>query len=345
MSFSFFLFQCKVIPTLSFPVFDILTLHDVYTDHDNSGSIDFDEFANWIMNSDYKSMAAGPKAKRNKKKIMKVISPEESLREKVKTAIEEYPQTFERLFSRPTIGYMDFMGDLNRMNMRSLTERDVRELYLLLDPNDTSEITLQLFNDWVYKGIKGRPASTLSRQAKRERPLGKKPIPPMTAKPLTQSVCDSKTAHFKSTSFLRPATNSHLPKELQPSVDPQHGSSVTSADRRLKALLSKEFKLLKASIERNANVDRVGYISTDMLYGLITRYCGIFSVADWKLVLLTLKTDEEKKRIDYKHFLAKYDPDVKIALQLEIYQEKLQTTKGMKKTMSIGSFCGYPTPR
>ena len=55
--------------------------------------------------------------------------------------------------------------------------------------------------------------------------------------------------------------------------------------------------------------------------------------------------DEEKTRIDYKHFLAKYDPEVKIVRQLELYQEKLHSTKGIKKTMSIGSFCGYPTPR
>ena len=71
----------------------------------------------------------------------------------------------------------------------------------------------------------------------------------------------------------------------------------------------------------------------------------MFSMADWKLVSLTFKTDEEKKRIDYKNFLAKYDPDVKIARQLEIYEERLQSTKGIKKTLSIGSFCGYPTPR
>ena len=314
-------------------------------DHDNSGSIDFDEFANWIMNADYKNMSEGPKAKKRTKKSIVVVSPQEILRGKVKRAIEEYPQTFERLLSKPTIGYMDFMGDLNRMSMNSLTERDVRELYLLLDPNDTSQIALDLFRDWVYKGIMGRPASTLSRQAKRERPLGQKPIPPMTPKPLTQSVTDGKTAHFKSTSFLRPATNSHVPPELRPSLDPRHGSSVISADRRLKALLSKEFRLLKSSIEKNANIDRVGYISADMLYSLILRYCGMFSMADWKLVLLAFKTDEEKKRVDYKHFLAKYDPDVKIARQLEIYEEKLQSTKGMKKTLSIGSFCGYPTPR
>ena len=292
-------------------------------------------------------MSEGPKAGKKKKKptATQVLSPQQVLREKVKEAITEYPQTFERLFSRPTVGYMDFMGDVNRLGMRSLTEKDIRELFLLLDPNDTSQIAIQLLQDWVYKGIVGRPASTISRQQRRERPLGSKPIPPMTAKPLTQSITDGKTAHFKSTSFLRPATNSHLAQGELPSVDLQHGSSVLSADRRLKALLSKEFKLLKSSIERNANVDRVGYISADMLYGLITRYCGIFSIADWKLVLLSFKTDEEKTRIDYKHFLAKYDPEVKIVRQLELYQEKLHSTKGIKKTMSIGSFCGYPTPR
>ena len=316
-------------------------------DHDNSGSIDFDEFAAWIMNADYKKMDGGTRAKVQIPKVQRKpsVTPNEALRQKMLDSLSLYPQTFERLLKKESVGYMDFMGDVNRLGMTTLTERDVREIYLLLDPNDTGHVGVPLLKTWYETGVVGRPAYTLKRQARKDPPLGKKPLPPRSAKPLTSSITDSKNAHFRSSTYLRPVTNSEPLVEGERRQIGGIGSSVTSADRRLQDLLRKEFRLLKSSIERNANVDLLGYINSDLLYSLITRYCGTFSSADYRLVMLTLKTDESKTRVDYKHFLMKYDPENKINAQLEINEEHLRQASHMKKTMSIGSFCGFPTPR
>lgn len=318
-------------------------------DHDNSGSIDFDEFGSWIMNSEYKGGGFNPRPPKQLPNVSKERKqPSEVLRNKLLQALSEYPTTFERLLSQNAVGYMDFMGDVNRLEMKNLTEKDVREIYLLLDPNNTSQISIQLLKTWYETGVVGRPASTLKRQEKRDVPMGKKPLPPMSAKPFTASLTDGKTNFFKSSTFLRPSTNRDLPSDMVmqvPRLPDGLGSSVTSANRRLSDCVRKEFRLLKTSVEKNANVDRLGFINSEMLYGLITKYCGTFSKADYKLALLVLKTDDTKERVDYRHFLKKYDPDNQIVAQLELYQSHLKQASHMKKTMSMGSFCGYPTPR
>ena len=95
-------------------------------------SIHEDEFSNWIMNADVKPYV--PKSKE------KELSPTEILRKNLNASIAEHPQTFQ--YMKKKTSFMELVSDVNRLKM-TLKEKDVRAIFLLLDPQETGFVDSQ----------------------------------------------------------------------------------------------------------------------------------------------------------------------------------------------------------
>jgi Ca2+-binding EF-hand superfamily protein len=128
-------------------------------DSDRSGTIDFDEFAMWIMNSEFR-----PVKKSEKKNDQE--SPEDSLRNRLKTCLDQFPEVFATMKKR--ISFLDLSADIVRKNM-PMTEKDARHLFKILDPSNTGLIDSIMLKRYGYDGLTEPPpqsaASTLPFQS------------------------------------------------------------------------------------------------------------------------------------------------------------------------------------
>lgn len=105
-------------PATSDAVFNIF-------DSDRSGSINFDEFAMWVMNSEFK-----PK---DKKMSNDAQSRVDFLRDKFTKWVKKHPDLMrEQITSCPNVSFTKLFETINRKFMR-MTEPEVRELFAILD--------------------------------------------------------------------------------------------------------------------------------------------------------------------------------------------------------------------
>lgn len=112
-------------------------------DSDRSGTIDFDEFAMWIMNSEFR-----PVKKTEKKSTDE--TPEEQLRKRLKLCLDQYPEVFATMKKR--ISFLDLSADIVRKDM-PMTEKDARHLFKILDPNNTGLIDSIMLKRYGNDGI------------------------------------------------------------------------------------------------------------------------------------------------------------------------------------------------
>jgi Ca2+-binding EF-hand superfamily protein len=112
-------------------------------DSDRSGTIDFDEFAMWIMNSEFH-----PVPKMSKKQIEK--SPKEVLRQKLRNYVTE----FATLLLVPTKKDLDFLELLtfcHQKELTSLSDNEIRALFHLLDPKNTGLISTAKLSAFIME--------------------------------------------------------------------------------------------------------------------------------------------------------------------------------------------------
>jgi Ca2+-binding EF-hand superfamily protein len=114
-------------------------------DTDRSGSMDFDEFAMWIMNSEFK-----PTVTSSTKKQIVVESPEENLRKKLKACIAANEDVF--MFMKKKISFIEFVSEINRKNMR-LTDVEARQIFLKFDPHNTGFVDSETLISWGRSGV------------------------------------------------------------------------------------------------------------------------------------------------------------------------------------------------
>lgn len=117
-------------------------------DSDRSGTIDFDEFAMWIMNSEFRPV------KKHEKKGEGHETPEESLRKRLKVCLDQFPEVFATMKKR--ISFLDLSADIVRKDM-PMTEKDARTLFKILDPNNVGLIDSIMLKRFGYDGITEPP--------------------------------------------------------------------------------------------------------------------------------------------------------------------------------------------
>jgi len=286
-------------------------------DTDRSGTLDFDEFANWIMSSKYRPR-------------LKDITKEESyktekLRELLNKNITSFPQAFSLLESKTDIEFMDMVSNINRLNM-SLTERDIRAIFLIFDPTSSGKVKSKSLFHWAKSGSLSRPESSLQ-----DVDCVQECLPP-----LTPGLLDSKSTHFKKTTFRRPTTQAQKAEMSAPS------SSVLSAERRLRDLLKPGYKAIKRALLKGGQY--ADFIEPEKLHKIVLKYCSPISFTDFRLVLTILRKDETKSKIDCSYFIGYFDPEKHISTQLKLVEKQHQKLKPLKN-LSVGKFCGFPTPR
>ena len=143
-------------------------------DSDRSGTMDFDEFADWIMNSDTK-----PYVPPAKKGAAVEDTPAEALmkevRHKIMVGVQKSPSIFARL--KRKLSFLELISIVNTKKIL-LNERDVRFIFLHLDPNESGFIYSKEMIEWAKTGeiptdeSKHRPQPVHSALANAPPPIG-----------------------------------------------------------------------------------------------------------------------------------------------------------------------------
>ena len=132
-------------------------------DSDRSGTMDFDEFAMWIMNSEFhhhdESADRRVKAQLNQ-------SEQERLRQKLLVCIEQNKQVFQ--YMKKSISFMEFISEVNRQSM-PLLEREARSIFVIFDPADTGFMDTTKLRHWAATGVVQTPPATASSAAAKAR--------------------------------------------------------------------------------------------------------------------------------------------------------------------------------
>lgn len=110
-------------------------------DSDRSGTMDFDEFAMWIMNSEFRPV------EKSKVKI-DIETPEEILRKKILQHMQKNPNSFS---FKKQVSYFEFVSDINRLNL-GIADRDARNVFVAMDPYETGFISADQIKTFIHTG-------------------------------------------------------------------------------------------------------------------------------------------------------------------------------------------------
>ena len=114
-------------------------------DSDRSGSMDFDEFAMWIMNSEFRpEIISETHAKHVPHK-----THDERLRDQLAHCVLSHQQTFKTM--KPKINFMELLSDIHRAGMQ-LTEKEARHIFVILDRKETGFVHSQDLIEWALTG-------------------------------------------------------------------------------------------------------------------------------------------------------------------------------------------------
>lgn len=118
-------------------------------DSDRSGTMDFDEFAMWIMNSEFRPVMGDGSTQ-------EYVAPEEQMRRRLESAIRENPSVFK--FMKREVSYLDLISCINSGQLKGFTEKDARSLFQVLDTKKTGFIESKKIHRWGTTGSILEPA-------------------------------------------------------------------------------------------------------------------------------------------------------------------------------------------
>ena len=137
-------------------------------DSDRSGTMDFDEFAMWIMNSEFKPVT---KNRRAPSGLLEPIIPHNDLRLQLIDCMNEHKQVFNLM--KKKVSFLELISDVNRKNMK-LSEYDVRKLFLIFDENETGYLDSSVMMNWAKTGTIVFPDTTAEDQETRKKNMSVK---------------------------------------------------------------------------------------------------------------------------------------------------------------------------
>lgn len=285
-------------------------------DSDRSGTMDFDEFAMWIMNSEFR-----PDLSKNKQEE----SPLTALRKKFYGCVKKYDKLFDNLPVQ--LSFLAFVSHVNRVQM-PITDREARTIFQLLDPKDTGFVESAHLVTWAKTGKTNLPPSAK---------VAPKPIEAKNVNDLVRKVLGRSTRQLEASfSHIKRGEGIRLPFEefrrcllnagtgksihdvkqlwgalggkdvgtasidlmfdnLDPvlvdpvtdvSLKPQIPATVstTRADRRLREALRKCFQQVKHDLERH-DPQSTGYVEAEFLYKLLIKRCTPMTFQDFRFIV------------------------------------------------------------
>lgn len=313
------------------------TLFNLF-DSDRSGTIDFDEFAMWIMNSEFHP---APKAK-----ALEVASPEEVIHQKAIKLFQIHPRLLSSLKRKFT--YFELCGEVNRLQAGNLmSEDDVRQMFVLLDKQSAGNLDSNCLRRWISEGVfapfpgSGKPTVVPTVEDAVARLCGKgnnhlvidcfSNIPrdrgtkmnydefrrKLLANGLGNKVSDVQRLFVSLGGATGDADVDLLLRSIQPEpIDPLSAVCIKPkaapvvpqcrADRRLKDSLRKTYKTLKIALETSADVSS-GFIEPDAMWKLLCAHCTALSYDDFRFITQSLNVNSQNY-IEVNHFLLVYDP-------------------------------------
>ena len=110
-------------------------------DSDRSGTMDFDEFAMWIMNSEFR-----PAVKHLNSNLP---TPRQILRGKLQNVVQQNRALFTNM--KRQISFLQFVADISRL-LLPLTDKEARAIFQTLDPKDSGYIDSSALLAWADTG-------------------------------------------------------------------------------------------------------------------------------------------------------------------------------------------------
>ncbi len=292
-------------------------------DSDRSGTMDFDEFAMWIMNSEFRPIV--------KKKGAKVTNderdtPRSILRKKFLNCVRDYNRVFKAM--KKQISFLEFVSDVNRTGM-PLNEREARAIFQILDPRDSGFIEAELLTVWAETGKTHLERASTQ---KRMNSLSEKELKAIVNRAIGRNTRQLENAfshiqHGSGTKlpfeeFRRCVLNGGGSKNMQDvrdlfmalggesdgfadidyffqilppiykdpttevSVKPTASAEISTsrADRRLRDSIRKCFKEVKADIEKEDPTGS-GYVSAEKLYRILEYRCMPLTFQDFRFIV------------------------------------------------------------
>jgi Ca2+-binding EF-hand superfamily protein len=291
-------------------------------DSDRSGTMDFDEFAMWIMNSEFR-----PAFKTKKKE--EIDSPRTFLRKKFQACVTTHSKVFANM--KKQVSFLEFVSDINRKGM-DLTEREARTVFQTLDPRDTGFVETAVLLRWAESG---RLEAYTAPSADKPSEIKAKSLDELVLKVIGRNSrqLESAFAHIQLgqgvripfEEFRRALLNAGVGKNIHDSrqlfnalsggsnladidlffhslspmiidpstevslkIVPSSNISASRADRHLRDALRKSFKDVKSDIE-SADSSSSGFIEAETLYRILVKRCMPLTFQDFRFILQQVK--------------------------------------------------------
>lgn len=305
--------------------------------------MDFDEFAMWIMNSEFRPAFSV-------KKTDNVDSPATTLRKKFQACVQQHGRVFANM--KKQVSFLEFVSDINRKNM-DLTDKEARTVFQTLDPKDTGFVDTAALLRWADTG-RLEPCSTVA--ASKPNGIRARSLEELIAKVVGRNSrqLESSFSHIQLgqgtkipfDEFRRCLLNAGVGKNIHDSrqlfdalsggsnvadidlffrslspivVDPDAEVSVkqvpsssisaSRADRHLRDALRKSFKEVKAEVEA-ADQTNCGFVDAEVLYRILVKRCMPLTFQDFRFILQQIRKEPGTTRVDYVHFLHGYNPTI-----------------------------------
>jgi Ca2+-binding EF-hand superfamily protein len=304
-------------------------------DSDRSGTMDFDEFAMWIMNSEFRPAIKTAPAS--------MESPQDILRRKLKVVVDANRRTF--LNMPKELSYLQYIADVSRMQY-AWSENEGRAIFQTLDPKDSGFIQSQALLNWADNGI-------IQTEAEKQKPpeIVARSLGELISKVVGRNSKQLETAfsHIKHgegikitfDEFRRCLLNAGVGKNIHdcqqvfnalggnisgfadvdlffntlspimvdPSTEvsakpaPTANALASRADRLLREKMRKCFKVVSSDIE-NSDQSNCGYIDADSLFKILVKRCMPLTFQDFRFVIQQVHSIPMKLIYLYRSSLA-----------------------------------------
>lgn len=291
-------------------------------DSDRSGTMDFDEFAMWIMNSEFQ-----PTLKN--KGVSSEDTPRTVHRKKFGSILKENPAWLRGV--KTQISFIEFVADINRMNL-NISDKEARSIFRIIDGRDSGFVDARVLIRWAETGVvdnsvmqESKPASSAPKDLNKlvAEVIGRNTKQLESAfshVPRGQSIritfdefrrCLLNAGVGKNSYGCKQVFNALggskdgladidlLFKTLAPVITdptsevsakhtPSNTINTSRADRRLRDAMRKSYKEVKQDIDL-ADPSNSGYIDADKLFRILIKRCLPLTFQDFRFIIQNVR--------------------------------------------------------
>jgi len=334
-------------------------------DSDRSGTIDFDEFAMWVMTSDFQ-----PVRPEDEKAVLSRL---EKLRIRIKECVDIKEHLFTHMKRR--CSFLEFIFDINNKGI-GLSEKEARDVFKYLDHNNAGFIDPMLLVHWAKTGethrantprLKGDPSkheaihticgtnhlqlarcfshiveghdTRLSFEEFRQGLLnGGLGLNIVHVQDLFNAFGGRKGSVEMDSLFSALGNRSQkhsVEEQLNPKNVPPPEIAMSRADRKVRDALRSSFKSVKMELEKEMKKSESMFIDVDVFRQILNKFVMPITYEDFRWITQQLKSEDGGTKINVQYFLAKYGPQgnsSKDTTATEFFQDAQLASKSRSMT-------------